>query len=337
VLCVNRAVDSSEELLLVDFFSSFALAFHLLCMNIAAAGPLVCAWLDWRSARGDEAAHRAAKFLARTSLAMFVVGAVFGILVAALFWNDAYHDLMHVFMYKIKWGAGELLFSLILMTLYAAIVTRGAPRGLAGKLGRAFIAILSGMNLLYHFPVLFIVISEVAGGYLEMPEKVDAAIFRNLMTESSVLARSVHFWVASFAVTGVALISFGKRLLRNDETQDIGSRIAIWGARIALVPTLLQILVGIWVLSVLPPLMQQRLMGRDLLTASAFGLSLIGALWLMHQLSAVAFGDTKPRTLKMAIHLMYAVVILMTFTSRLALARPAHADNPAKLEVSHDD
>jgi hypothetical protein len=268
---------------------------------------------------------------------MLVVGGVFGLLVAAFFWNDAYHDLMHVFMYKIKWGAWELLFSLVIMSVYAVLIARGAPRSLAGKLGRASLAVLTGTNLLYHFPVLFIVISEVAGGYLDMPEKVDAAIFRGLMTESSVLARSVHFWLASFAVTGVALISHGKCLLRKDEASDAGSRIAIWGARIALVPTVLQILVGVWVLSVLPPLMQQRLMGRDLLVASAFGLSIIGALWLMHQLSAVAFGDTKPRTLKIAVHLMYAVVILMTFTSRLALARPLPAEAAAILEQSHDD
>ena len=89
-------------------------------------------------------------------------------------------------------------------------------------------------------------------------------------------------------------------------------------------------------LRVLPHLMQQRLMGSDLLVASAFGLSIIGALWLMHLLSAVAFGDTRPRTLKLAIHLMYAVVILMTFTSRLALARPLLADSAATWETFDD-
>ena len=321
--------------MLVEILSSIVLALHLMCMNIASAGPLVCVWLDWRSGRGDETARRAAKFLAWKSLVLLVVGGVFGLLVAAFFWNDDYHDLMHVFMYKIEWGAWELLFSLVIMSVYAALITRGAPSSLAGKLGRASLALLTGTNLLYHFPVLFIVISEVAGGYLEVPEKVDAAIFRSLMTESSVLARSVHFWLASFAVTGVSLISYGKWLLREKEQQEAASQIAIWGARIALVPTVLQILVGVWVVSVLPPLMQQRLMGRDFVVASAFGLSIIGALWLMHQLSAVAFGDTKPRSLKMAIHLMYTVVILMTITSRLALARPVQPDTASILEILH--
>lgn len=323
--------------MLLEILSSIVLAFHLMCMNVASAGPLVCAWLDWRSGRGDDVAHRAAKFLAWKSLVLLVAGGLFGLLVAAFFWNDDYHDLMHVFIYKIKWGAWELLFSLAIMVVYAAMIARGAPRSWASKLGRASLAVLTGTNLLYHFPALFIVISEVAAGYIDMPQTVDAAIFRSLMTESSVLARSVHFWLASFAVTGVSLIGYGKWLLRQKEEQEAGEKIATWGGRIALVPTVLQVLVGVWVVSVLPPLMQQRLMGRDLVVASAFGLSIVGALWLMHQLSAVAFGDTKPRTLKLAIHLMYIVVILMTLTSRLALARSIHPETVTNLKAFDDD
>ena len=321
---------------MLDFLMSLVLALHLVCMNVAAAGPLVCVWLDWRSARGDDAARRAAKFLAWKSFALLMLGMVFGLGTAAILWNDAYHDVMHAFMYKIKWGAWELLFSIVLMGLYAGLLNRAAPRSLPGKIGRASIAILSGTNLLYHFPVLFIIISEVAAGYLEVPKNVDAAIFRGLMAESSVLARSVHFWIASFAVTGVSLISYGKWLLRKDEQDESGSRIAIWGARVALVPTLLQRVVGVWVLTALPRLVQQRLMGGDLLATCVFGLSLCGALWLMHQLSTVAFGDTRPRSLKLAIHLMYTVVILMTLTARLALARSVDSPPQTTLETSDD-
>lgn len=321
---------------MLDFLLALVLAVHLMCMNVASAGPFLCVWLDWRSGSGNDVARRAARFLAWKSLVLLLVGGMFGLLVAALLWNDSYHDVMHAFMYKLKWGAWELLFSVVLMGWYAALVARSAPRGLFSKLARSTIAVLAGTNLLYHFPVLFIMISEVAGGYLDVPEHVDPALFRNLMTENSVLARSVHFWVASFAVAGVSLIWYGKWLLRKDEQQEAGSRIAVWGARIALVPTVLQILVGVWVLSALPPLMQQRLMGGDIVATAAFGLSIIGALWLMHQLAAIAFGDTQPKTLKLAIHLMYAVVILMTYTSRLALARPLGAESPAILEATDD-
>ena len=93
-------------------------------------------------------------------------------------------------------------------------------------------------------------------------------------------------------------------------------------------------------MTALPQAMQQRLMGQDMLAACAFGLSLIGALWLMQQLAAVAFGDTQPRTLKIALHLMYTVVILMTFTSRLASARsagPGQSSQEATTQVESTD
>ena len=319
---------------MLDLLLSLVLAVHLVCMNVASAGPLVCVWLDWRGGNGNEVAYRAARFLAWKSLVLLVIGTIFGVLVAAFVWNDAYHDLMHTFMYKIIWGGWEWLFSIVMGLLYAVLVARGAARGTASKIGRASIAILSATNLFYHFPVLFIMISEAAGGYLEVPAKIDAVNFRSLMTDNSVIARSMHFVVASFAVTGVSLIGYGKRLLRDEERKEAGSRIAVWGARIALVPTLLQIVVGVWVLSVLPPSMQRSLMGGELLAASAFGLSIVGALWLMQQLSAVAFGDTQPRTLTLAIHLMYAVVILMTLTTRLASARPLPSASSAAMEMS---
>jgi hypothetical protein len=318
---------------LLDIFLSSVLAFHLICMNIASAGPLVCAWLDWRGGRGDEIARQAAKFLAWKALALLVVGGGFGLIVAAMLWDDAYHDLMHQFMYKIKWGGWELLFSLVLMTLHAVLITRSPARRTVWRLLRTSIAVLTATNLLYHFPVLFISISEVASGYLDAPEKVDAESFRGMMSESSVLARSVHFWVASFALTGMALMSYGKRLLKNDEQQKAGSRIAIWGARIAFVPTLLQILVGVWVISVLPRLMQQRLMGGNLLATGAFVLAIIGALALMHKLSAIAFGEADRRSISFAVHLMYVIVILMTYSSRLAMARPFDAAPANSIEA----
>ena len=107
---------------------SLVLALHLMCMNVASAGPLVCVWLDWRGGNGNEVAHQAAKFLACRSLLLLVAGVVFGLIVAAFLWNDAYHDLMHTFMSRIKWGAWELLFSIVLMILYAVLVARGPPR-----------------------------------------------------------------------------------------------------------------------------------------------------------------------------------------------------------------
>src|SRR5262245_31453896 len=71
---------------------SLLLAAHLLCVNVAAGGPLVAAWLDWRG-RGDEAAGRAAKWLAGWSVIGLEAGAVLGLLIGWLKWDADYRSL----------------------------------------------------------------------------------------------------------------------------------------------------------------------------------------------------------------------------------------------------
>ena len=94
---------------------SLLLAAHLLCVNVAAGGPLVAAWLDWRG-RGDEAAGRAAKWLAGWSIAGLLVGALLGVLIGWLKWDAEYRSLWTGPMsYKMHWAGIELIFSLVLM------------------------------------------------------------------------------------------------------------------------------------------------------------------------------------------------------------------------------
>ena len=322
---------------------SLVLALHLWSVNVAAAGPLVSAWLDWVGRTRDDLSWQAAKFLSLKSLTLLVLGSGLGFAAAGLLWNNEYHELMHAFMYKIKWAGWELLFSLALMAIHAFLLSRGPATRLAGRITRAAIAVLAATNLLYHFPTLLLVISEMNAGYLEQPKAVDADIFLRLIREPSILARSTHFLLASFAVTGITLVAFGARLKRqptSDSSTDHeanGDRVAVWGGRIALVPTLLQILVGIWVLAALPSVMQQRLLGADLLASGLMAASIIAALYLMHQLSAVAMGDTSPRQLKLAVWMMIVVVVLMTATARRATSPDTKSIPGTSTEAEHAD
>ncbi|MBP86141.1 MAG: hypothetical protein CMJ64_05410 [Planctomycetaceae bacterium] len=322
---------------MIELSTSLVLALHLWCVSVASVGPLVSAWLDWVGRNRDDLSWQAAKFLSLKSLALLVLGTGLGLAATGLIWSDAYHELMHAFMYKIKWAGWELLFSFALMASHAYLLCRGPARHLAGRLTRAAIALLAATNLLYHFPTLLLVVSEMNAGYLEQPKAVDAALFRTLMSQPSVLARSFHFVLASLAVTGITLVAHGARLKRQAETEANGHRLAIWGGRIALVPTLLQILVGIWVLAVVPPAMQQRLMGGDMLASGLMACSIIGAPYLMHQLSAVALGDTSPRQLKLAVWTMIAVVVMMTATARRAAPPKPKASPINSTEAEHAD
>jgi len=95
---------------------TFLLAAHLLCVNVASGGPIVAAWLDWRGTRADEAAAKAAAYLARASLGGLAVGAALGLVIGWLKWNEAYQSLwLGPLSYKLHWAGIEAIFSLVLM------------------------------------------------------------------------------------------------------------------------------------------------------------------------------------------------------------------------------
>ena len=79
-------------------------------------------------------------------------------------------------------------------------------------------------------------------------------------------------------------------------------------------PTLLQVPVGLWLLTQLPAQAQGSVMGADLLSTTFFGLAVLAAVWLMHQLAGVALGDATRAKLVGSLGAMVVVVTLMTGT-----------------------
>jgi hypothetical protein len=289
-------------------------ALHLLCVNVSTAGPLVCLWLEWREGRGDELAGRAGRYLAGLSLTLLVLGGVLGLLLGYLLWTPGLREALLRLPSKIYFGVWELVFSLVCMGLHL-LWWRAAPscsRWL--RVGRSLLPLLAGTNLLYHFPVLFVVIAQIANSASPAGDVIDASAFRQRMLDGEVLARAAHFTLASFAVTGVALFGFALRIARRGADESDVNRVAAWGGRIALVTTLLQIPAGIWVLFQVPADVQSRLLGGDLLGAALLALSIVAALMLLHNLAAVAMGDAQRGVLIRSMTMMVLVVVLMTGT-----------------------
>ena len=296
-----------REVVLLEVCLTLVLAVHLMCVNVATAGPLVCIWLEWKEAGQDSLAGRLGRFLAWASLALLVAGAGLGLVLGLLLWDDGYRGVLARFPSRIHYGVWELLFSLVLMLLHA-LWWGWVPRPSAvHRFGRSLLPLLSGTNLMYHFPYLFVILSDVAAGLVK-PEST----FRQLIVDGSVTARVVHFGMAAFAMTGTTMIGWTLWRRRSPLDPVDQSRAAIWGARIALVPTLLQIPIGVWVLSQLPAVPQQRLLGGDVIATGLFTLSVLAAVWLMHQLSAVALGETRRPVLVKIVAAMVIVIFLMT-------------------------
>ena len=66
--------------------------------------------------------------------------------------------------------------------------------------------------------------------------------FRRAILDPEVFSQFLHHVLASFAVVGVAMMGYALRVERRGGAADDVRRVAIWGGRTALVPTLLQLL-----------------------------------------------------------------------------------------------
>jgi hypothetical protein len=294
---------------------------HLLCVNVAAGGPVVCAWLEGRS---GSLARQAARYLGLASLLALVAGGALGVLLGWLKWTDDYQALWTgELSHKLHWGGAEILFSLALAIAYWLWARGRGGESVAGRAGRGAIAILSGSNLVYHFPPLFIVAGKLQQEGLTSSAKISAAEFRRLMASGETPALAVHVGLACVATAGIVLLGMALRLLRQGQSGE-SAQVARWGAWWALIPTLLQIPVGLWTLATLPPLAQSAMLGGDLVASGLFLAAMAAALWLARELVSVALGEaTRPAMIR-AMSALVAVVALMTAMQHLAAAAHDH-------------
>lgn len=315
--------------------ASLLLATHLMAASVASIGPLLCVWLESPAARGDRVARRLAHSLAWHALAALALTAAVGMFQGWLAWDDDYRSAVDKLGPKVFYGILELLFSAVLMACLAVSWQRQRRRDAEAAIPspaevapaevaplrrrwlRVALAILAGTNLAYHFPILMVVLARLVTGEDPAASVLTAADFRQRIIEPAVFARCLHFWLASVAVTGGWLLAIAWRWGGDD-----AAPIARWGARLAVVPTLLQLPSGIWLLSELPPLRQSRLLGGDGLATAAFATSVLLALWLLNQLAAIGFGETDRPRLGRAAATLVAVLTLMAYVLRSANGAP---------------
>ncbi len=179
---------------------------------------------------------------------------------------------------------------------------------------------MAATDLMYHFPPLFATISTMSMKPKLQLVPLDRPLYWELLLQGETLSRVAHHLLASVAVAA----TFGM-LLRapraatapgepdaNRPAAPEPSAHRMWLARIALVATLLQLPVGVWVLMAMPLAMQQQLMGQDWLATLLFGASVVSALGLMHHLAIVSLGDTGRGPIARTALLMFLTVLMMS-------------------------
>ena len=295
------------------------LSLHLILMNLASVGPILSIWLDARSVRQkDEEVASLGRTIGWWSVGALILGIVAGLLQGVLIWsqgNDAYFSaISSVWDSKVTFGIWEIIFSLACTVGYLTWWKLGERSGLWQRLLSRFLAILSATNLLYHFPTLFTILGLIARGEVEIDPPVDSSEFRSLLLNGEVIWFTLHFWFASFAVSGLITGMLCLRRLPEGKREST----AAVAFTVALIPTLLQIPVGFVLTTTLNSAQQSRLMGGDSLCTALFALSIGLAFWLMHYLAGLAFFDRSLRKANMALLTLGGTIVLMTATMLLS-------------------
>ncbi len=299
------------------------LSLHLICMNVASGAPLVCIWLEWKLRKGNNGETRsAADYLAAMTVITLVAGSLLGLVMGLLLWTPEYAAVWTKRLgHKMHWGGLELLFSLVILAGYWAWRKRTAASGLVGVSCKVALLLFASTNLLYHFPPLFLIAGKLADGDQASSEPVKGRLFVQEMLSGEIPALWIHFAVASLAMAGIMLLGLALRMSRRGAPADEVSRVAIWGGYWGLIPSLLQLPVGLWVISTLPPGSQSRIMGSSGLATVFFLAGIVAALWLLRELVSIAMGETARGNLIRAMIAMVVVVVLMTGTHQFAKER----------------
>ena len=306
------------------------LAAHLACMNVAAASPVLSVWCEYREALGDTAAGVAGRQLVKLGLLLFLAGMVLGLLLGWLVWEGGVGTAVSRFPSRVFFGILELVFSFVLGVAHWAWWTRAPVSTGRRRRWRCLLPLLAGTNLLYHFPFFFAIVGNLAAEGIAAGEPLDGS-FRTLLADGDVLSRGLHFVLAAIAMTGVVFAGCALRVSSDNK------RLAAWGGRVALLASVVQIPVGIWMITQLSSSAKARLLGGDpigtLLLLAALGV----VFWLFHELAALALSEVDQRNVTQALGVMLLVILLMTGVLRRSrVVKPTPASMESSLNLGED-
>ena len=287
---------------------------HLASACFAAAAPMAAAWLHCRAARGDSQARHTGLRLVGWSLVSLALALVTGLLLGLLNYlgEENYSQLVIALRAKLEWGLAELAFSAILVYLFWKWWQRtpDLPRG--KSILRCSLAVLAGTNLLYHFPLLFAVLDQLRSNPELMDNAITASDFRQMIILPVVYTKALHVVLAGVALCCLAIIC-----VKKDGGAE-GERLTVAAARILLGTLVLQLLVGIWMLVVMPAAQRDSLIGMGGVAPWLLALAVILFVALTQTLIPVAGGEKPGRRPAWMVGLALAIFLVMSMIAVLA-------------------
>ncbi|MEZ6071244.1 MAG: hypothetical protein R3C10_13460 [Pirellulales bacterium] len=330
------------EGIVIDFLQIILFTAHIVCVSIGGVGPLFCLWFDWRSRttvrlaherQGESSAaetawaHCLARRQAVWSVVMLLCGAALGGVQLGLIWLagnwDYFETWSRIATERLKYAGIEWIFSIVCMLLYL-LVQRGRPRlgSFRGMLA-VLLPLLAATNTLYHFPVLFAVVT-VLGFEGGEPTSIK---FTDYLVRQAVLVRAGHFIGAAVVITSVEVMWLCLKARCGAVDRDATIAVAIqrvgWLALAAIVG---EIVLGVGLLTVLPAAAQRSLLGGNPLATGVFGAAVVVVVVAMHYLGMISLGNCEQRQIARLSSFLLLAVLLMSTARHMshAAAVPHH-------------
>jgi hypothetical protein len=286
------------------------LALHLICVNIAALGPLACIGL----AGTDRVRSEIGRWLAWLCCGLFFGGMLLGGLVIGIYdFNnqDAFFKaLLRIPHSRLHWASAELLFYLACL-VPVAIWWRGLCRM---RMLLGLLVLLAASNLIYHFIPLFVIISALHATAGEGGELTACELLQQFGS-LPVLARVVHHLIAGVAVVALTVALRSAHAASRAESPEAEAdlqRLTQTSGRWALTASLLEIPSGLWFLWQIPEAAREAMLGGAMLPTALFVAALLLVFLLLQKLLAVAMGETDGRSVTVAAGLLLATIVLMS-------------------------
>ena len=299
---------------------------HLLVIAVAAAGPLLCIALNAKQLNRKDMLERDTYWMLGTTLSRhanvaLIVGSVFGLIVAGIVWDHDFHQRCHVLKSRFIYLGIEWVFSCVLL-LIAHLWWAKRPCGLRPFLFRSLLIVLATTNLLYHFPIIFMLVHEIPREVVDALESSGTELNRQQFYEyafsSSMLARWLHIVVSMLMISFayVAVLALRHAHVTTGVACETAVRTVSWTARYILILLFAQIGFGIMALMTMKN--SQSVMGGDVLVTALFGGGMCLLLLQIQQWTALLSGKIGSQAVVRAVTTLIALFSCMTAVSILS-------------------
>ncbi len=270
----------------------FTFLLHIIPMNLALGGSFTAFITDLFGRKRNSEHHLT---LARSFAKMIPIAMAFTITLGVaplLFLQVLYGQLFYTSSILMAWPWLSVI-ALIILAYYGFYLYSFRWERLKGA--RLWVVLLSG--------VLVAVVGMIFSHNLTLmltPEKFAALYHSNPsgthwnFDEPTVVPRYLHFFVASFAITGLFVVIYGLGKIKTNKAY--GKWAVKYGAMWFTIATIIQMAVGIWFLLALPRDVMMLFMGQNMLATILLGLGILLPVISM-MLLILAAKSEKPRAL----------------------------------------